>query len=128
MCLEGFKCYSKGGIIVPDHESRFRDTVLMGVHLEVRSLGGIGILEYGANEQRTGKWGVQFTSKRRPRWTDPVTARRVPSKWKREQREQGEQGEQEKQGEQGEQRERGEQGECTMYIICAHVHNECLCE
>jgi hypothetical protein len=26
-----------------------------------------------------GKWGVQFTSNRRPRWTDPVTARRVPS-------------------------------------------------
>jgi hypothetical protein len=29
-----------------------------------------------------GKWGDQFTSNRRPRWTDPVTARRVPSKWK----------------------------------------------
>ncbi len=24
----------------------------------------------------------QFTSNLRPRWTDPVTARRVPSKWK----------------------------------------------
>ncbi len=60
------------------------------VHLEVRNLGGIRISEWGANEQRTGKWGVQFTSERRPRWTDPVTARRVPSKWKREQGEQGE--------------------------------------
>jgi hypothetical protein len=38
-----------------------------------------------------GKWGVQFTSKRGPSWTDPVTARRVPSKWRREQGEQGEQ-------------------------------------
>ncbi len=26
--------------------------------------------------------GGQFTSNLRPRWTDPVTARRVPSKWK----------------------------------------------
>jgi hypothetical protein len=95
--------------IVPDHESRFHDTVLMGVHLGGRgSLGGIGILEQGANEQRMGKWGVQFTSKRRPRWTDPVTARRVPSKWKREQGEQGEQ---------GEQKERG------MH----HVYNLCSC-
>jgi hypothetical protein len=37
--------------------------------------------------------GGQFTSNLRPRWTDPVTARRVPSKWKREQGKQGEQGE-----------------------------------
>ncbi len=28
-----------------------------------------------------GKWG-QFTSNLRPRWTIPVTARRVPSKYK----------------------------------------------
>jgi hypothetical protein len=44
--------------------------------------------------------GSQFTSKPGKRWTDPVTARRVPSKWrgsnkgskgnKGEQREQGE--------------------------------------
>jgi hypothetical protein len=32
-----------------------------------------------------GKWGKckgQFTSNPRKKWTDPVTARRVPSKWK----------------------------------------------
>ncbi len=28
-----------------------------------------------------GQGGGQFTSNLRPRWTDPVTARRVPSKW-----------------------------------------------
>jgi hypothetical protein len=42
-----------------------------------------------------GRWGKcrgQFTSNPRKRWTDPVTARRVPSKWKGEQGEQGEQG------------------------------------
>jgi hypothetical protein len=27
-----------------------------------------------------GKWGDQFTSNLGLRWTDPVTARRVPSK------------------------------------------------
>jgi hypothetical protein len=32
-----------------------------------------------------GKWG-QFTSNLRPRWTIPVTARRVPSKYKGGQR------------------------------------------
>jgi hypothetical protein len=26
--------------------------------------------------------GGQFTSNLRPRWTDPVSARRVPSKWR----------------------------------------------
>ncbi len=37
--------------------------------------------------------GSQFTSNPGTRWTDPVTARRVPSKWRRvEQGEQGEQG------------------------------------
>ncbi len=32
---------------------------------------------------------VQFTSNPRKKWTDPVTARRIPSKWKKEQGEQG---------------------------------------
>jgi hypothetical protein len=36
-----------------------------------------------------GKYKGQFTSNPRKKWTDPVTARRVPSKWKREQWEQG---------------------------------------
>ncbi len=40
----------------------------------------------------------------------------------------GNKGEQGEQGEQREKKERGKQGECTMYITCAHVHNECLCE
>jgi hypothetical protein len=30
-----------------------------------------------------GKCKGQFTSNLRERWTDPITARRVPSKWKR---------------------------------------------
>ncbi len=54
---------------------------------------------------RKGKWGVQFTSNRRPRWTDPVTARRVSSKWKGI-----------KKGNKGNaQGEVLKQGECVMY-------------
>jgi hypothetical protein len=41
---------------------------------------------------KRGKCKSQFTSNPRKKWTDPVTARRVPSKWKWEQGEQGEQG------------------------------------
>ncbi len=70
--------------------------------------------------------GGQFTSKLRPRWTDPVTARRVPSKWKRERGGQGEQGEQ---GEQGgmSKEEREKQGECAMYIrsVFMYIMNVC---
>ncbi len=52
----------------------------------------------------------QFTSKR---WTHPVTARRVPSKWKGV-------GKGSKGNRQG---ERIKQGECTMYIvICVRVY------
>jgi hypothetical protein len=32
-------------VIVLDHVSQVRDTVLMSVYLEVRNLGGVGILE-----------------------------------------------------------------------------------
>jgi hypothetical protein len=51
--------------------------------------------------------GGQFTSNLRPRWTDPVTARRVPSKWTKDYREQGEQREQGGPGKRGEQGEQG---------------------
>jgi hypothetical protein len=41
-----------------------------------------GFRELGGGGLREG-WvkGGQFTSNLRPRWTDPVTARRVPRKW-----------------------------------------------
>ncbi len=62
-----------------DLVSQVRDAALMNVYLDVRDPGG---RDFGARGiwARGGKWGVQFTSNRRPRWTDPVTARRVPSK------------------------------------------------
>ncbi len=51
--------------------------------------------DFGLGGGQMGKWGKcngQFTSNPRKKWTDPVTTRRVPSKWKGEQGEQGEQG------------------------------------
>jgi hypothetical protein len=45
---------------------------------------GVGIL--GRGVARWAGWGKckgQFTSNLRERWTDPITARRVPSKWKK---------------------------------------------
>jgi hypothetical protein len=58
-----------------------------------------------------GKWGKckgQFTINPRKKRTDPVTARRVPSKWK---------------GEQGEQGEHGSKG-IIVYIAClSYVYN-----
>ncbi len=44
----------------------------------------MGFWEFGGGRVWGKGWvrGGQFTSNLRPRWTDPVTARRVPSKWK----------------------------------------------
>ncbi len=61
--------------------SQVRDAILINVYLEGRNPGGSGIWSWGYMSKGR-EWGVQFTSNRRPRWTDPVTARRVPSKWK----------------------------------------------
>jgi hypothetical protein len=65
-------------IIVPDRRRR--------IHLEVISLrrGASWVLGIWRGEGlgKGRERGGQFTSNLRPRWTDPVTARRVPSKWK----------------------------------------------
>jgi hypothetical protein len=64
-------------------------------------------LEGGGFGERVGKGGGQFTSNLRPRWTDPVTARRVPSKSKGVRK--GSKGNQ--------QGEIKKQGECAMYVV-----------
>jgi hypothetical protein len=79
-----------------------------------------GFWELGGGGLREG-WvkGGQFTSNLRPRWTDLVTARRVPSKWTKDYREQGEQRERGEQGEQGEQVKRAEGNkECKGNAPC----------
>jgi hypothetical protein len=46
--------------------------------------GAFGVLGIwrGEGSEKGRERGSQFTSNLRLRWTDPVTARRVPSKWK----------------------------------------------
>ncbi len=73
-----------------------------------------GILEIWRGEGLGKGWDRrgQFTSNLRPRWTDPVTARRVPSKWKGVRK-----------GNKGEST-RGDkkQGERAMYIVTVFVY------
>jgi hypothetical protein len=69
----------KINVIVLDCVSQVRDAILMNVYLDVRNPGGSGFWNEGymgkGREMRSSVY-----SNRRPRWTDPVTARRVPSK------------------------------------------------
>jgi hypothetical protein len=60
-----------------------RNVVLMNVYFGSGKPQGVGISSRGG--ARWGKCKGQFTSNPRKKWTDPVTARRVPSKWKGEQ-------------------------------------------
>jgi hypothetical protein len=96
---------------VPDKRRR----ILLEVVSVRRGHLGFGNLEGGGLEGRRERGG-QFTSNLRPRWTDPVTARRVPSKWKGNKGSKGNE-----QGEMGKAR-----GMRHVYTICVHVHNECL--
>jgi hypothetical protein len=61
---------------VPDRRRRIVPEVLVVRHWV------IGVLGIGGGRVKGKGWdrGGQFTSNLRPRWTDPVTARRVPSK------------------------------------------------
>ncbi len=74
-------------------------------------------MEGGRDWGKGWERGGQFTSNLRPRWTDPVTARRVPRKQKGVRK-----------GSKGELARGDEkQGECAMYIVtCIHVHKRIL--
>ncbi len=65
-------------IIVPDRRSRIIPEVVV---VRRWAVGVLGIWRGEGLGEGWGKGG-QFTSNLRPRWTNPVTARRVPSKWK----------------------------------------------
>ncbi len=68
-----------------------RNVVLISVYFGSGKPQGVGISGRGPDGQVREMQG-QFTTNPRKRWTDPVTARRVPNKWKGEQGEQGEPG------------------------------------
>jgi hypothetical protein len=93
-----------------------RNVVLMSVYFGSGKPQGVGILGSGPDGQMR-KYRGQFTSDPRKRWTDPVTARRVPSKWK------GKQGEQGGQGEQGEQGEQGNYRVHNLSILCIYQND-----
>jgi hypothetical protein len=61
---------------VPDRRRRILPEVVLVRRWVVGVLGIRGGRVWGKGWDRGG----QFTSNLRPRWTDPVTARRVPSK------------------------------------------------
>ncbi len=62
-----------------DLVSQIRDVVLMNVYLDLGNPGGSGFWNEGYMNKGRER-GSQFTSNLGTRWTDPVTARRVPSK------------------------------------------------
>jgi hypothetical protein len=66
-------------ITVLDLVSQVRDVVLMNVYLDLGDPGG---RDFGMRGiwARGEKWKDQFTSNLGTRRTDPITARRVPSK------------------------------------------------
>jgi hypothetical protein len=64
---------------VSEHMGWVRNVVLMNVYLGPENPRGSGFRVEGQMGRREEYRG-QFTSNPRKRWTDPVTARRVPSK------------------------------------------------
>jgi hypothetical protein len=70
--------------IVSEHMGWVRNVVLMNVYSGFGKPRGVGILSRGgARWAGRGKCKGQYTSNLRERWTGPITARRVPSKWKK---------------------------------------------
>ncbi len=65
--------------LVLDLVSQIRDAVLMNVYLDLGNPGGSGFWD-GGYMNKGMEWEDQFTSNLGTKWTDPVTARRVPSK------------------------------------------------
>jgi hypothetical protein len=70
------KIRDDGKVSVPDRRCRIIPEVVLS---EALGCCGSGNLEGGGSGKGWNKGG-QFTSNLRLRWTDPVTARRVPSK------------------------------------------------
>jgi hypothetical protein len=75
---------------VSEHMGWVRKVVQMNVYFRLGNPGGSGFRVGKGPDGKMGKCRGQFTSNLRERWMDPITARRVPSKWEKEQGEQGE--------------------------------------
>ncbi len=101
---------------VPDLGSRIRDVVLVRRIFSSRKPQGVGVWN-GKGTGKGWKWGGQFTSNLRPRWTGSYHVKEgfqvSKGKWKGSKRE--------------EKRGSKKQGDCAI-IVChyIHVHIECL--
>jgi hypothetical protein len=69
--------------IVSEHMGWVRNVVLMNVYFGSGKPQGVGIPGGEGPDGQMRECKGQFTSNPREKWTDPVTARRVSSKWKR---------------------------------------------
>ncbi len=67
-------------VIVSEHLGWVRNIVLIKCIFGSGKPGGVGISSKGLHGLNEGTEG-QFKSNQKTRWMDPVTARRVPSKW-----------------------------------------------
>ncbi len=56
-----------------------RNVILISVYLDLENPRGLGFW-VGVYMSQVREWGSWLTSNLGRRWTDPVTARRVPSK------------------------------------------------
>ncbi len=72
-------------VIVSELMGWVRNVVLINVYLDLENPGGSG-LRVGGYMSQVREWGSKFTSNLGTRWTDPVTARRVPSNQRRVER------------------------------------------
>jgi hypothetical protein len=64
--------------------SRRSKSWMKNVYFGLGNPGGSGFRVGKGPDGKMGKCKGQFTSNLRERWTNPITARRVPSKWKKE--------------------------------------------
>ncbi len=85
-----------------------RNVVLMNVYFDLENPRGSGFRVRGHVGQ-VREMRSQFTSNPGKRWTDPVTVRRVPSKWRGTNKW--------SKGNKGEQREQGNSYVHTIYVI-----------
>jgi hypothetical protein len=76
-------------LTVSEHMGWVCNVVLMNVYFGSGKPQGVGISGGEGPDGQMRECKGRFMSNPREKWTDPVTVRRVPSKWKRELGEQG---------------------------------------
>jgi hypothetical protein len=105
-------------VSVSEHLGWVRYVVLIKCVFGSGKPWGVGISGWGPHGLDEGTKS-QFTSNRETRWTDPVTARRVPSKWIK--------GNKRNKGSKGNKGNNGSTGLIgCIQPVSSHVHNRML--